>query len=404
MNAATLKLRLLLNGVQVDFAKLRGLTYKSDKHFHNNRHYVGIHDIENVPQELLLWDGESTLYTNLLVRPDSRYQLSADDDHVFVRHDGKPLDIRVSLPAEPVFWTRHTADGVPVSDMLSLPGQCELSFWTWHDCGLQTEGLGCKFCTTTQSAKRFHRLSESPLLTTRVVDEILARGTPFDSHYNTLFSRARDCITAALETDFLDRPYWFTLIGGALNPKYSDFQNLLFGRLMADLLLAVPALTSTRTVCNPMLPTNSGVFHVVKDSGTGSYMANMELWSDTALARICPGKSRYGRDRMVEMLIEATHIFGRGNVWCSFVCGLEQPEVQLKAYEDMGKYGVVCGANIFHKDPGITIDFDRTATEKAIRDYYIEAARILRDYHLQPFYSMESRRSSLLWEAYRGIL
>lgn len=66
--------------------------------------------------------------------------------------------------------------------------------------------------------------------------------------------------------------------------------------------------------------------------------------------------------------------------------------------------GIVSGANVFHKDPNVKTDFVTGITVENIKHYFIEAAAILKDNNLVPFYCLESRRSSLMWEAYLGLL
>lgn len=130
----------------------------------------------------------------------------------------------------------------------------------------------------------------------------------------------------------------------------------------------------------------------------------VSIFSGAVQGRVCPGKNRIDRNRFLSMMEDAVEIFGNGHVWCNLVCGLEPLENQLEAYSVFASKGIVCGANIFHRDPLVTVDAITHLTEEAVREYYSNAASVLHQYSLAPFYSMESRRSSLLWEAYYGLL
>lgn len=281
MRTAELKLKLLLHGVRLDMEALSALNYKSDKHFHNDRHYGPITTPARIPQEVILCKPQdSTLCVSVLVRPMSPFLLTADICGPYIEERGKRVNIDIVLPPEPVFWSMATSDKIPMSEILSLPGLSELSLWTWHDCSLQRQNLGCLFCTTSSTADRYGKGTGSSLLTCCDV-EGMAKTDVFSSMaYRTLLARSTESVTCALREDFNTKSYWFTVIGGSLTPELSTFQNDFFSQLISDLIRTVPQLDKERIVCNAVIPQDVSMLETVKHRGARYYMANLELWGN----------------------------------------------------------------------------------------------------------------------------
>lgn len=405
--AANLKLELLTQGMRIDFPSLKGWQYKMDKHLHNRRHFAGEEVQASIPQELMVYDTENAawLCVGVLCRPDSPYQLGCDASGPYLTYVGEQLDMRVSFLEEPVFWRDSTSDSVPMYKLLSVPGRNELTLWTWHDCAFQYEGIGCAFCTTTPTSRIAGTGPESQLLSARgMIDMHRFGGGFFSQHYPVLRRRSEEAVRLALSTDFSCKDYWFTITGGSLPLSQLDDNNKVVASLMSDLHEAIPALDRARSGSNIMPPNDLSLIHEMKSAGAGFCMINLEIWDESVLSRICPAKHRYGKEAFLLALEYAVGVFGPGNVWCSFVCGLEPLHKQLEGFRKLAEMGVVPGSNVFHRDPSVSIDWVAELDSSGIADYYRQAARILREHALKPFYCIESRRSSLMWEAYLDML
>lgn len=405
MNVSELKLNLLFYGIRIDMDSIKSLTYKKDKHFHNDRHFIGKSHRDVVPQEIILVDDSNVeICVSVLLRPDSPYLLSYNEYHLNITYKGKRLDIDVKFIPEPSFWKRETKDGTPTYNLLSLPGINELSLWSWNDCTLQYERNECAFCTTTQTSIRYKTSLKSNLLSAFNFKEKIDIKNFFSKDYPILLNRSTDALTSALQLDFKLKEYWFTIISGNLTEHLLDFQHKIASNLISDLLRTVPSLDKNKVVINIMPPNNKIFIESLKKSGAKYYMSNLELWNVDYFKSICPGKWIYGRNKFINMLEYAVTIFGRGNVWCNFVSGIELLKYQLEGFHELAKNGIVSGANVFHKDPSVKIDFMDDITVADLKQFYIDAASILKDNNLMPFYGLKSRRSSLLWEAYLGYL
>jgi hypothetical protein len=405
MNAADLKLHLLLQGLNIDYGALKEQSFKTDKYLHNDRHFVPLEKKGTVPQELLLIDESAyTVCVGVLARPESPFSLLGDSDGPYLTFEGKRINVRVAFLPEPVFWNMETRDGIPNYFLLSVPGVNELNLWPWHDCALHYEQEGCAFCTTTSTAVQAGTGPKSELLTVFRINQVSNFVDVFTRFYPSLLERSIDALTAALRYDFPTRDYWFTIISGNLSHDLLSEQHDLFGRLLEDLLQQVPELRRDRVVFNIMPPNDVGKLRQVKQSGASFYMANLEIWDESYFRDICPGKARYGRNRFIDMLLQAVNVFGAGNVWCNFVCGLEPLDLQLQGYSILAGEGIVCGANVFHRDPKVKLNAVEGFSFDSAKRYYTTAAEILHKNNLTPFFGLESRRSSLLWEAYLGLL
>lgn len=331
MKAAELKLHLLYYGIRIDIESMKLMNYKTDKHIHNDRHFVDSLFKDEVPQEIILIDENKTkLCVSVLARPHSPYKLCYDKTELYISFNDKRLDTKVEFVPEPLFWNLKTKDGIPNYNLLSLPGLSELSLWTWHDCALHYEKKGCSFCTTTRTATRFGTGLKSDLLTAYNIDKKIDKNEFFKEYYPILLNRSADALSSALELDFLNREYWFTFISGNLTDSLLDLQHEIVYHLTEDLLNLIPLLNREKIVINIMPPNDKKKIKELKDIGANYYMANLEIWDEEYFKSICPGKYIYGRQKFIEMLEYAVSNFGAGNVWCNFVCGIEPLEYQLE--------------------------------------------------------------------------
>jgi len=405
VKAAELKLHLLVDGLSIDFDAINNDSFKSDKYLHNDRHFAPKSHKRHVPQELILCGGDGyELCVGVLSRPESPLHLKRDSNGLFIESFAERLDISVRFVAEPLFWSMTTNDGIPNFRILSVPGINELNLWPWHDCSLHYAGKGCTFCTTTSTANHFGTGSRSNLLTAFAIERSSDPQEYMWSSYPLLRERAIKAVSDALNHDYSSADYWVTIISGNLDQSLVQLQYEAMAMLFKDLISKVPGLRKDRMVANIMPPESGQAISLLKNAGVTHFMSNLEIWDSELFRAICPGKADYGRDKFLEMLQHAVTVFGEGNVWCNFVSGLEPLELQLDGYEYLAARGIVSGANVFHRDPRVTADFADDVSFVNLRDYYRCAANILRNHNLEPFYCMSSRRSSLIWEAYLGLL
>jgi len=406
INASELKLRLLIEGLSIDYDSLGVSDYKSDKYPHNDRHFAPKNRKWAVPQEILLSsEAGPRLCVGVLARPQSRFTLSCVDGVPRIALSGQQLDVQVSLLSEPRFWNRSTSDGVALHKLLSVPGLNELNLWPWHDCAYHYARQACAFCNTTATSVRAGTGRKSNLATAYQFAQEPGHGAKVANEiYPDLARRSREAVSIALQHDFSGKDYWFTIISGNVPDAMIPDQYQLFSKLLVDLIRDVPGLRRDQIVAYMMPPLVPAGLRALKDAGATRFMGSLEIWDPDLYSTICPGKANYGRKHFIDMLIQATEVFGRGNVWCNFVCGLEPFATQLEGYDQLGREGIVAGANVFHKDPLIRVTAVDEFTFENVRSYYLTAAELLHRHNLSPFYGLESRRSSLLWEAYLGYL
>lgn len=404
MNVARLKIELLIYGMQIDLDSLVCLKYKADKYQHNNRHYENSFLNARIPQEIKLFSEDYGLWISVgvLLRPESPYKLVFTNKLSLYFND-ELIDVKIELLDEPYIWSQTTSDGQPMHRLISIPGYNEVNLWTWHDCGFQIEGMGCGFCTTTNTSKKIQNNRQTDLLCASNLLR-LSYDNIINTQYPIFLKNSIEAINTVLSTDFLSADYWLTIIGGNLSMSMLDINTVFVSKLIYDIISNVPSLNRTRFGCNIMPPNDFAHIKHIKQAGASFYMMNIEIWDETIWNKICPGKAKYGKQKFLEAMTYAVREFGPGNVWCNFVCGVEPLETQLEGFSELASRGIVPGANIFHKDPGVVANFFQYYTTEDYANFYLNAAGILQDNGLTPFYSLESRRSSLLWEAYTGIL
>lgn len=404
MNIARLKIELLVYGMQIDLESLALLEFKSDKYQHNNRHCGESVFNTRIPQEIKLFSEEQNIWivVGVLLRLDSPYKLIFSDKLLLYLND-TPLDVTAKLLDEPYTWSQMTSDGQPMHRIISIPGYNEINLWTWHDCGFQIEGMGCAFCTTTKTSRQLQNSQQRDLLSAYNLLKSSSENI-LNIQYPIFLKNSIEALNTVLTKDYPSTDYWLTIIGGNLSMAKLDINALFVSNLIHDLIANIPCIDSNKLGCNIMPPNDFSYIKDIKHSGAGFFMMNIEIWDDAIWSKVCPGKSRYGKKKFVEAMTYAVCEFGPGKVWCNFVCGIEPMYIQLTGFSELASKGIVPGANIFHKDPGAKANFFENYTVDDYASFYLKAADILHKNGLQPFYSLESRRSSLLWEAYLGIL
>lgn len=401
-----LKLQLLLKGIKVDLPSIHHIKYKFDRHLHNCRHFGAPSEIARIPQEIFIRHPKKgkKYCVGILNRHNSDFVLTAKNDELSITYKGNHLDFIIEPLLEPKFWSEKTSDGIEMYKILSVPGYNELNLWTWHDCGFHYQEKGCKFCTTTETSKAANTSTESGLLTAKTIMKQRANHLNFldSDDYKKLKRRSIEAVEEAL-LNYRDGKFCaFTIIGGSLAGDTYDLGCEVAAQLLGDLRKDCPQLTRIPCVVNINPPKDHQKIELLKKSGADVVMFNLELWDKDAFNNICPGKSAYGREGYLNALSAAAKIFGKWNVWSNFVCGLEPMESQLEGFRTLLAMGVVPGANVFHRDPNVSIEFTPCTSFSSVKKFYRDAACLLRKEGARPFYSLTSRRSSLLWEAYES--
>lgn len=154
-------------------------------------------------------------------------------------------------------------------------------------------------------------------------ERMVALGQQIDRTALEPFTTARmqETIAAALATEKIRHVY---LVGGSLTDWEEEGRRFLVLARAARKVVGHRAHLSLGSGAIP-----PAMLKVFKDEDlVDSCCFNLEVWGKRLFSSVCPGKQRYvGWERWLESLTAAAGLFGRGNVYCAMVCGVElEPE------------------------------------------------------------------------------
>ena len=256
-----------------------------------------------------------TLADGTLIRIKGNYaspwHMEADGrgGHVLC-HDGQD-DRPIRFVPRPRWLDRSTSDGGAMAgtgaealgDMLVINVAPGCQYFVEKDAG---KAMRCTFCGYGRPDERMVPLGQKLERT-----ELPA----------ATYARMKETIATAVETDPVSHVY---LVGGSLTDWNEEGRRFLDIARAAREALGARAYLSLGSGALP--PT---LLRTFKDEGlVEGCCFNLEVWSESLFASVCPGKQRYvGWGRWLESLYAAVDVFGAGNVYTAMVGGVEmEPE------------------------------------------------------------------------------
>jgi len=171
-------------------------------------------------------------------------------------------------------------------------------------------------------------------------------------------------------------------------------------------LIKVVSKVAPRGITHHLLtfpPDDLNLLAELKAAGLNSIAFNLEVFDENLFKEICPGKqSHYGYGKFFDAFDEAVRVFGKGNVYCGFVGGLEPIKSLRKGFDELLKRDVVPSINWFHPDP----ESDYKNMARPSKEYIFEAAKAMSYIYLgnnfQPIFPGGTRNSldTEIWREY----
>jgi radical SAM superfamily enzyme YgiQ (UPF0313 family) len=193
--------------------------------------------------------------------------------------------------------------------------------------------------------------------------------------------------TAALVAETVQRaaadpilPARHVLIGGG-TPNQDDRGAVLAGEMTRAIKRLVPL--SVYVMIAP--PTDLEDIDRLRDCGVDELGMNIEFFSDDALQRYVPGKSRHiGRAHHFRALDRAVKLFGPVNARSIMVVGLEPPEQTIAGAEYLASMGVMPILSPFRPLEGAELAGATGFSPSQLVDIYYEVAARCRRHGLAP--------------------
>lgn len=394
--AARLKAAVLTHGVTFSPGSLAHARESSSKEL--QRVYNAPRDaVPGAPQEIALVDEDGYRVCVSAVAPvPGREPLTVDvQDGELVLGNSRwsSAGVEVLFVRQPGYYSETLPSGRAITRVVSCCGESELNIWPWHDCAVTRL---CRFCGINRIQRQ---AGHGDLLTARE----LGRG-----HSDALEAWLTDLAAAvkiAVEDPVYATEFFPMIISGNLPDAALDRQAEIYADIAHEIIPLIGDKPGPEgLVATTAPPHDLGLLKLQAEAGIRTMAINLEVYSDEAFQRECPGKARIGRRKYLEALLHSVKIYGHGYAWSNFVLGLEPVADLLRGCAVLAEQGVVPGAGVLHFDEGAALRGAMPPTfDEAIR-FYEDLAALYREHHLRPYFSSRALRSSLANEAYAGRL
>ncbi|TDA65808.1 MAG: radical SAM protein [Clostridia bacterium] len=335
-----LKAELLTEGVTAEAEAIEGL----GKEYKEQCHGLFGWDFENhvgqtLPDDFRLLPGGTVV--QFRQNSKSRFCVSKTADGLVLREANEVL-CRVEWLPRPAFYERTTTDGTPMTKVAQIGG--EDSFFVCYNnyCSHWQNGKQCLFCnlvTTKQTyrsvltRKKLNQIGETAAaaFSEGVVRHCLLTGGCFPGENET------DLVVEILHT----------------------LRNYLGVSDVPGCVLASP-------------PRDLREIERIREAGITGIGYSLEIWNRDMFKAICPGKEEHpGYEKFLDSLEYAVGIFGRGNVFCALVTGIEPREYLLEGVEYLAAKGITSLCFIWSPVPGSRLEGHRNPTA----EWYLNTTR-----------------------------
>lgn len=377
MNIAELKFRLIIEGVRID-----DTIKKYDKQYLYKRYYYGKSDKGEQkfrpPQEILL--KPTGVVVGVTVNDKSPWVIGIKDKDFAVFYEDEFV-CKIYLPKKPEFYDASISNDEKIGcEYLSLYSAFVLSGFLSGACYYFSKGQQCHFCSLQQTREEY---SDGEML---VFAEHIREVTEIAAKYDyPRIACANMCSGTWKNRDDEIRFYCEAL------KAMCEGESRVGDRKINKHLVISP-------------PENVEQLKRLKDAGATSIGMSIEVFDPKRFREICPGKSSVtGYDGFLRAYENAVDVFGVGNVYSDFICGLESLDSMTKGMWSMAEKGVVPAANIFHPNPNSKLENEKSPELSYVKEACLCLTEIYRKYNYIPPVSGLSR-NSFDGEAYMGYL
>ncbi|WP_367714299.1 radical SAM protein (plasmid) [Nitratireductor sp. GISD-1A_MAKvit] len=351
-DAIDLKIQSLADGVYYDAPFLK--QYASNSNAIGKRRAYGNSDrlpadlkSQKVPPEFSV--GPFAIAVNYSARGQVRL-VCEGNRYLAVTEEGGEYE--VSFTETPRFYNASMSNGQPVQHYATVYGRSTLGFFTPGVCYYFAAGTECHFCSLKDTRKTLKK-DISHFIKPQDVREAIERIAELDpGTFNKVM-----------------------LNGGNLKNHDNGFLNHI--RIVEEI-----RETCDRLGLTIHLITMPPVTTCLIDEAKGlidKIVFDPEIYDEALMHLICQGKAEdFGRAGYERSFLRAIDALGVGKVHAGLIAGFESIDSLSRGFEYYGAMGVIPAVNIFHPDPGTTLenlvrptqDFIRAALEELTKVYH----------------------------------
>lgn len=303
---AVLKEDILINGLSFTDDALQGSSYQDKAYFLFTFDKDPPQTVKGrkkiIPQEIRISHGPHGLRPTIIQSrhaSDTPYKVDKVDGKLglFYNHGEEPM-------ADVEFVPRHRYYDFKLSNGMEIDTIAPAIYWgetidvtAYRVCQYWGEKEECRFCDINENFRAWGSLRRQ--VGAMIPVELVAEAVDLAS---------KDTTTKR-----------YLITGGAIKDSKKEFE------------FYYPYIKETEKMLGRKLPCRLNVqglgneylekFH---DAGVDYFHPNLEVWDESLFKMICPGKEKYrGREWWIRQAVEASRIFGVGNVSPNFVAGVE---------------------------------------------------------------------------------
>lgn len=371
--SSIVKAQLLSLGCRIDMGAISGLgeTLKENNFGYDDPNWLPS-DIANlyIPSAIIL---PGNIVAAVRYRPKSPLVISRGENGLILRQNSQIFSIKI--PQRPKFWSCRTKQGVEMKRIGSVCGTSALYFFIHNCCEFWRFRRQCKFCSLKPTFER-HKSVELK----KEIDQVV------------------ETVEASLK---MSEIRYINFVGGSMINHDREVE-----RYIAYVSAVREAIRKNKVegYVITMPPHDFALIDKLSEAGITNVKFNLEVFDAGLFKTICPGKARYGREKIIAALEYATGVFGEGHVFTNLIIGLEHPTSLLEGFETLTSRGIVPEAVVFHPDPETDLQHIQPPRTREAMNIYRTLGEILRQAGLKPPMDIKNLRNSLSWEAYYGYL
>ena len=137
-------------------------------------------------------------------------------------------------------------------------------------------------------------------------------------------------------------------------------------------------------LCPPEQKVAKQVMEKLKELGATTIICNIEFWSDKVREELMPIKGKIPKEDYFTAYKEAIKLFGKNNVVCGIIVGVEPLEETYKAVDVMAKLGVIPEIYPFKPNKGSQMEDYPTTPTELVAKASLYASEVMKKYNLNP--------------------
>lgn len=250
---------------------------------------------DKIPADFFLPDGT---IVQTRVNDTSALVIDKRDGQLWLCEGQEPLR-QVTFRQPPDFWGRNLPDGTPMGSLVQ-PINCTLFVTINKYCEIWKDSYQCLFCDFSAQTVEQRKRGEEVVVhkDPAKIAQVMEAASQDPRHHHLIISGG-------------------TILTSVFGMKELDYYCDRLSHLTPYLKKYYPAhfQVGAREVAE---------FRRLRDVGVGAVHCNLEVWDERLFRWLCPGKEKYvGRQTWIERMAQGVEVFGRGNMLCNFVTGIE---------------------------------------------------------------------------------